>query len=269
MSGRLSRLESWLKFCDSQNIEVILVHDYRDESTEREINQLVKTYDACRGISGYFGSVGLARNAGLEKSNGEWIMFADSDDEVHVHEVIATLRERKKESRVICASYQQTSNRTLVTKLKDASKLSKIAITLKPGIWRFLIKKELLSDAQFEDFAMAEDQLFLLENGIFERIDELSNRIIYNYYVDDPLQATANVSKIDDLRRSIHHLSHIKKHLYIGEINLVNLMILSQTVTLLKRGSLKGKIYSCYKIICNPINFLRLMLVYKKYRYSN
>lgn len=269
MAGRLSRLESWLKFCDSQNIEVILVHDYRDESTEREINQMIKNYDACRGISGYFGSVGLARNAGLERSNGEWIMFADSDDEVYVHEVISTLRERNKESRVICASYHQTSNRTLVTTLKDASKLSKIAITLKPGIWRFLIKKELLSDAQFEDFAMAEDQLFLLENGIFERIDEFSNRIIYNYYVDDPLQATANVSKIDDLRRSIQHLSRIKKHFYIGKINLVNLMILSQTVTLLKRGSLKGKIYSCYKFICNPINFLRLMLVYKKNRYSN
>jgi hypothetical protein len=126
-----------------------------------------------------------------------------------------------------------------------------------------------LSDAKFEDFAMAEDQLFLLENGIFERIDEFSNRVIYNYYVDDPLQATANVSKINDLKRSIQHLSRIEKHFYIGKINLVELMILSQTVTLLKRGSMKGKIYGCYKAICNPINFWRLILVYKKNRYSN
>jgi glycosyltransferase involved in cell wall biosynthesis len=269
MAGRLSRLESWLKICDSQIIEVILVHDYRDESTEREINQIIKNYDACRGISGYFGSVGLARNAGLEKSNGEWVMFADSDDEVYVHELMSTLRDRKKETRVICASYYETSNRTLFTTLRDASKLSNIAITLKPGIWRFLIRKELLSHAKFEDFAMAEDQLFLLENGIFERIDEFSNRVIYNYYVDDPLQATANVSKINDLKRSIQHLSRIEKHFHIGKINLVDLMILSQTVTLLKRGSLKGKIYGCYKFICNPVNFWRLILVYKKNRYSN
>jgi glycosyltransferase involved in cell wall biosynthesis len=268
MAGRLSRLESWLKLCDSENIEVILVHDYRDESTEHEINQMIKNYDACKGISGYFGSVGLARNAGLEKSNGEWIMFADSDDEVYVHEVLSTLLESNSETRIICASYNETSNRTLTTTLKDASHLSKIAITLKPGIWRFLIRKELLSDAKFEDFAMAEDQLFLLENGIFERIDEFSNRIIYNYYLDDPLQATANVSKIDDLKRSIQHLSRIEKHFYIEKINLVDLMILSQTVTLLKRGSLKGKTYGCYKFICNPVNFWRLILVYKKNRYS-
>jgi len=269
MAERLSRLESWLKLCDSEIIEVILVHDYRDEATEREINQIIKNYDACKRISGYFGSVGLARNAGLEKSKGEWIMFADSDDEVYVHEVISTLRESNRETRIICASYNETSSRTLITTLKDASHSSKIAITLKPGIWRFLIRKELLSYAKFEDFAMAEDQLFLLENGIFERIDEFSNRIIYNYYLDDPLQATANVSKIDDLKRSIQHLSRIEKHFYIGKINLVDLMILSQMVTLLKRGSPKGKIYGCCKFICNPVHFWKLILVYKKNRYSN
>lgn len=269
MAGRLARLESWLKECDPQIIEVILIHDYRDKLTELEISRLTKTYDACIEISGHFGSVGLARNAGLESSSGEWIMFVDSDDEVYVNEVLSTLQEKNENTRIICASYYETSSKTLITTVRDASKLSMLAITLKPGIWRFLIRKELLNEAKFRDFAMAEDQLFLLENGIFDTIDEFSKRIIYKYYVDDPLQATASVRKINDLKRSIRHLSQIKKQFYIGEISIVDLMILSQMITLLKRGSLNGKIYSFYKLISNPINFIRLMFVYIRNRATN
>lgn len=65
---------------DMSDYEIILVNDgSKDESLEI-CNQYAKTYSNISVFSQENQGVSMARNHGLSKAKGEWVMFVDSDD---------------------------------------------------------------------------------------------------------------------------------------------------------------------------------------------
>jgi glycosyltransferase involved in cell wall biosynthesis len=268
MAGKLQNLEKWLNDCRDLDLdlEVILIHDFKDDATEIEVSGISEDFTFCRKITGIYGSAGLARNAGLETGKGDWVLFADSDDFVNVQSVFELISTKQLTSKVICASYSTISGSNSRTNYFDVRDQSIESLTIKPGIWRFLIDKSLLHNYKFHDFAMAEDQIFLLENEIFSKIDEFSEINLYNYYIGNPLQATANSDRIDDLFRSIRYLKTRLQDMSDTQFRMAKIMMLSQNLTLIKRGTSRGKIKGIALILLNSPIYLNVFISYLKNR---
>lgn len=62
------------------DIEIILVNDGSKDNSLDICRRLEKKYENVRAFDKENGGVSSARNFGIEKANGEWIMFVDADD---------------------------------------------------------------------------------------------------------------------------------------------------------------------------------------------
>lgn len=110
MSGLISVVvpvynrESTLRRCvDSvlrqtyENIEVILVNDGSSDNSENICREYAKTDSRVQVISKENGGLSSARNAGIDKSRGEYIFFIDSDDWIDPDTLEALLKAALKE----------------------------------------------------------------------------------------------------------------------------------------------------------------------------
>ena len=80
-------MERYLKECvqsvvlqSYRNIEIILVDDGSTDNSLKICHSLQKSDDRVMVISKQNGGVSTARNSGIEKAQGDWIMFVDPDD---------------------------------------------------------------------------------------------------------------------------------------------------------------------------------------------
>ncbi len=64
------------------DIEVLVVNDGSTDNTRKSLDELGLKYDKLKVYHKINGGVSSARNYGLEKSSGEYIVFVDSDDYV-------------------------------------------------------------------------------------------------------------------------------------------------------------------------------------------
>lgn len=110
MSGLISVVvpiynrESTLRRCvDSvlrqtyENIEVILVNDGSSDNSENICREYAKTDSRVQVISKENGGLSSARNAGIDKSRGEYIFFLDSDDWIDPDTLEALLKAALRE----------------------------------------------------------------------------------------------------------------------------------------------------------------------------
>ena len=84
-------VEKYIKKClDSlvhqtlSDIEIIVVNDGSPDNSELIINQYLKKYSNIKYFKKENGGQGSARNFGLSKAIGKYIMFVDSDDYVDI-----------------------------------------------------------------------------------------------------------------------------------------------------------------------------------------
>ena len=80
--ARLRRCVASLLGQDYQNMELIVVDDGSDGACAAALQELRGADSRVKLISGGHKGVSHARNVGLDASRGEWIAFADADDEL-------------------------------------------------------------------------------------------------------------------------------------------------------------------------------------------
>ena len=269
MAGKLGNLKSWVSLCDPDQVQILLVHDNRDQETSDELKSIAESSEACTLIDGRFGSPGFARNAGLNKSTGKWIMFADSDDYVFIPETMSLLMTPFEENvEVFCGSYLEISCQNLAEHKFVVLGQSLNSIIIKPGLWRFIFRSDIAKENPFRDFMMAEDQVYLLENKMYDRFIHFSEKIIYKYHVDNPSQATSDRKRINDLGRSISYLIYLKQSSTNLNVKQIDLAIVSQTLTLLRRGSISSKFVGAFLFLSNLKNNFKVTLTFLQSRPS-
>ena len=64
------------------NVELILVNDGSSDGTQAVLERIAKEHDNVIAVCQENGGVSKARNTGIERSSGEYIMFLDADDEL-------------------------------------------------------------------------------------------------------------------------------------------------------------------------------------------
>jgi len=202
MAGRLHNLELCISECTNLPISLILIHDIQDNGTSSELKKILldnKDLDI-KLIEGKYGSPGLARNVGLKESLAPWAIFWDSDDLPKPQMVIDALKKAGTRPQMIIGNFSTNSSNG-VREIRHSGKLSNVAMN--PGLWRFIIRSDILSDVKFCSTRMGEDQIFLLDLIPESRTILFSDEIFYEYFLGNPLQLTSVQRDIDEVEDAL------------------------------------------------------------------
>ena len=166
MAGRLDLLRQWIDDISFSKIEIILVHDIKDERTGIELEDLVKNKNKqIKLIEGYFGDPGSSRNAGLEVCKAEWIIFCDSDDRPRIDNIISGILGSHNLTNFIVGNFVTINNQHYRKHVISREKFID-NMTDYPGLWRIVFRKSRIDNYIFPSIRMAEDQVFIANLGI-------------------------------------------------------------------------------------------------------
>jgi len=184
------------------DIEIIVVNDGSPDNSQSIIDKYVKKYP--KKVKSFIkenGGQGSARNFGLEKSNGLYIGYVDSDDyvELDMYEKLYEKANKENLDIVVCGSYNVYETGE---KIKDLDKIifsdkKKNAFFGRPAVWNKLYKKELIvnNNCNFRSKVWYEDFDFTLNILSFAKKIGYVNEPLYNYLIREG--STMNNSNLD------------------------------------------------------------------------
>jgi len=189
-----------------KDYEIIVVNDGSQDNSKKIINEYLKKFpELIKSYTKKNGGLGSARNYGLKKSIGEYIMFVDSDDfvETNMLEKMYSVARKKNSDMVICNIndyYEKSSINKLNYNIYTGNNVFKNPeiILNRPAAWNKLYKRELFnnSDMKFVDNKWYEDlrlttKLYLECNKISFIKDHL-----YNYVIrENSIMNNKNISR--------------------------------------------------------------------------
>ena len=208
-------------------------------------------------FEGHFGSPGNARNFGLSHSQSKWVIFVDSDDVVNLKEVFSILDRHDDNSSVLIGQYEICDRATGSVVRNKPNLNAKLDIAINPGIWRIIFLRDIIAGHNFSDSLMGEDQLFLLQIGIFGEKIQFFDDVIYRYFRNSSHQLTGkreSIVQIDSIiPKTFEYLIKSNKSLR----KYVSMMLLRQLITQSKNIEKTG-IRSQLLAFCSSINHLGL-----------
>jgi glycosyltransferase involved in cell wall biosynthesis len=243
MHKKLNRLDEWISTIHGPEVEVILVDDFTSEESSREIKDLVDFHSSLNIflVSGQFKSPGRARNAGLSKARGIWVIFADSDDILHLKPVLAHLAKSEPKSIEVFQFRELDFGSAKV--LKSLSKTSsEIDLVVSLGIWRVAFPASFLVGHEFTQIRMGEDLLFFLD--VVEANSQINFNSIhsYDYLIGSGIQLTADTNAVKELTLLLGEIAH-RANVFKNAKSLAELMYFKNTLSVAKHLGL----IKCYK----------------------
>ena len=199
-------VEKYLKRClDSiinqtyKNIEIILVNDGSKDNSRDICEEYEKNFDNIILINQENGGLSAARNTGLEYVKGEAVTFVDSDDWLELDAIEYYVDSMKKynvdmvvTNNIRTKDYQknilQPNNikEEVLTQEDYAKKFFKIdGNSIEYYAWSKLYKREIMEDVEFPVGLFAEDVLGTFRYMKNSQSIFYSNKITYNYFIND------------------------------------------------------------------------------------
>ena len=199
-------VEKYLKRClDSiinqtyKNIEIILVNDGSKDNSRDICEEYEKNFDNIILINQENGGLSAARNTGLKYVKGEAVTFVDSDDWLELDAIAYYVDSMKKynvdmvvTNNIRTKDYQknilQPNNikEEVLTQEDYAKKFFKIdGNSIEYYAWSKLYKREIMEDVEFPVGLFAEDVLGTFRYMKNSQSIFYSNKITYNYFIND------------------------------------------------------------------------------------
>ena len=265
MAGKLDLLKKWTSEISSFPVEIIIVHDYRDEKTELELRAICSKDNKIKFISGRYGSPGAARNEGIAIATGKWICFWDSDDYPQVSEFMDMVNHGNDHDLLIGWFMERKRKSNMVHQVNARSRNIAVETIRMPGLWRMAFKLTLIEKNRFTQMRMGEDQIFLAAANIQNLKYFVYPKVVYHYVHDNVSSLSKNRTARKDLTESILHLiSLIKK----SDNNFESILpyLINLNLTALKFSNLKTRINvikGTLKLLLNfPWEYRKAYLIY-------
>lgn len=165
-----------------QNIEIILVDDGSTDSSGDICDSFVKAESRSSVIHQANRGLWYARNVGQKKSKGDFIMFVDSDDYLHVDAIrilYEALVQHPMCGLAMCR-YKLTSTldediRKVDENITEIMSVKQLIYTYKGAlcyvVWNKLYRRSLISDIMAREYRIAQDVDFNLR--VFMRLENL------------------------------------------------------------------------------------------------
>ena len=180
MSGKLHTLKSWVRETPPC-VEIILLHDDHDfdDATNMELMRIVNKSQNYFLFRKNWGNPGDARNFGKEIARGVWIVFADSDDYLHINEIVNYLRGLEQDKVDLIIGQFETI-RGISSSFEKTKKVEDLLKNL--GNWRIVYKKTYITNSAFPPLRMGEDQVFFCQVLRSKPQMKICNKIFYSYH---------------------------------------------------------------------------------------
>lgn len=258
MAGRLQNLENWLSEIHHLDIQVIIVHDFRDSVTEKQLLSILAALNSSKIVflSGVFGSPGAARNMGLERADSNFVCFWDSDDLPHPQAIISELKTHSSDCDVLVGQYVRSSENSKDRPHTQSQDRSINDIAINPGLWRVIFRRDFVSSVKFKTMRMGEDQLFLAEIMALKPRVSFTLTVFYDYFVGHPGQLTQSPPAIFELFDAYREILTLRKGTSGREFEFNSFIISRMTLTLVKFAVRNKAVFLALKYIFSPSNLI-------------
>jgi glycosyltransferase involved in cell wall biosynthesis len=202
-SREMHPIEKWLDDVNFSLCELIFIHDSVSLESKQSLKKVIENYESksIQILEVDCKSPGLARNFGLSRASGEYIVFWDADDRPLPINVISAINQNDNSSNVIVGSFIRVAfaNGQVQSTHHLRENHIPIQLALDPGIWRMIFKRELIENLRFKEYLMGEDAEFLCQ--IFSKliVIRISKTIFYEYCVGSSFSLSASESKMRDI----------------------------------------------------------------------
>lgn len=180
-----------------KNLEIILINDGSTDGSENKCKKIMEKDNRTILISTSNRGVSSARNIGIEKATGDYIIFIDADDWIELNMIEELYKNIKKHDAdiAICDFYINNLKKEYAhTKMQREEIITNKQIMYEylfnndfyeGYIWNKLIKREKILNIRFDKkIKLQEDAVFLSE--LFENIDKIiymPNKKLYHYRI--------------------------------------------------------------------------------------
>lgn len=195
------------------NIEILLIENGSTDGTVAIIETLVSTYHSVKSFTSLKG-VSNARNKGIERACGKYIVFIDCDDYLPSEAVETYLRDAKIElaTDLFFYNYEKGNSRAILiekdTLLDNPKAIEDFRVTIlkRPTnymfSWAKMYLRSVLINYQIRfnpELRLAEDGDFLLRVTKYSQTIKLRSSSVYHYSIDVPSTIRGNdLDKVGD-----------------------------------------------------------------------
>ncbi len=181
---------------DYKNIEIIIVNDGSPDNSQMIIDKYKKEYsNVIKAFTKKNEGLSEARNFGLKKATGDYVVFIDSDDYVETNMISEMIKCASKNNSdiVVCDIFDEYENEKIVKIYKNAftgssSIFEEHKILLNRfSAWNKLFKISLFSDKKlkFEKGKIYEDLRLILKLYLKTNIISFIKKPLYHYVIRD------------------------------------------------------------------------------------
>lgn len=191
-----------------RNIEVIIINDGSKDKTKDIINSFISKDSRIIYIEQENSGPSMARNNGIDKATGEYLIFIDSDDTVeenYVEILLKSILDEKND--IVCCGYSDISIYGNVNcsdfiydtnNIKKQDFLYKVCQGTGGVLWSKIFKKEIIDNYNVrmnKDIFMCEDLIFVLQYGSYCNNFSYIDEYLYNYNRLNVNSISSNISK--------------------------------------------------------------------------
>ena len=291
---------------DKKDIQTIVVDDKSEIIHINTVKQLKRKFNFELYLNHKIKSAGICRNIGLEKANGQWILFADGDDHFvnGFYDKVSKYFNIERDVIFFTPTSQQIDTEKFADRHLSIEKIIKDYLNVKSrkselllrynlmAPWSKMINKKFIdvNNIKFDQEFGAEDVMFSTKIGYFMKHFEVSRDVIYCIILRYGSNSRIFNESLFDIRLKarVSRIKFLNQNLSKQEIDLLNSFFVNKAaefliVSLNQFGIKKFlQVYTLYKKnkikwfhvnYLNPIKLVKYIAIrfvkyIKNYKYN-